>query len=175
MFTHFTHQVLLEIAKRILLEYRLSPDGIHGVSHWGRVLETGMRLAKNSGANVRVLQLFALFHDSRRMNDGSDPDHGMRGAALAGEMQGSLFTLPSNELYLLQDACSRHTLGQVKADITIQTCWDADRLDLLRIGIFPIPELLCTDAARDPALISWANERSRPGYVTNFAQSLLCK
>jgi uncharacterized protein len=49
------------------------------------------------------------------------------------------------------------------ADITIQTCWDADRLDLGRVGIVPDPARLCTVAARDPDLIRWAIERSRDG------------
>jgi hypothetical protein len=29
----------------ILAQYRLPPFGIHGVTHWGRVLENGRRLA----------------------------------------------------------------------------------------------------------------------------------
>ena len=32
-------------------------------------------------------------------------------------------------------ACTDHTKGQTAADITIQTCWDADGLDLARVGI----------------------------------------
>ena len=43
--------------------------------------------------------------------------------------------------------------GQTEADITIQTCWDADRLDLGRVWIIPDPDRLCTEPARDPALI----------------------
>jgi uncharacterized protein len=43
------------------------------------------------------------------------------------------------------------------------TCWDADRLDLGRIGIRPKGTKLCTSAARDPAVIEWAYQRSRPG------------
>jgi hypothetical protein len=33
-------------------------------------------------------------------------------------------------------------------DITVQTCWDADRLDLPRVGIQPLPQFLCTEAAK---------------------------
>jgi hypothetical protein len=35
----------------------------------------------------------------------------------------------------------------VSADGTIGTCWDADRLDLPRVGIWPSAALLSTDAA----------------------------
>jgi uncharacterized protein len=53
-----------------------------------------------------------------------------------------------------------HTDGMVAADPTTQTCWDADRLDLGRVGIRPNAELLCTPAARAPQIIEWAWQRS---------------
>ena len=102
---------LLSIAKEILKNRPLDPDGIHGITHWGRVLENAERLAAMTGANLQVVRLFALFHDSRRWNDSHDPEHGARGAVLAGEMNGTLFTLSPSELALLQDACTRHTRG----------------------------------------------------------------
>ena len=59
---------------------------------------------------------------------------------------------------LLCRACTGHTAGGIgeHEDITIRTCWDADRLDLLRAGITPNPKYLCTPAARDPDVITWA-------------------
>jgi uncharacterized protein len=42
----------------------------------------------------------------------------------------------------------------------VLTCWDADRLDLGRVGIRPLAERLCTDAARQPAMLQWAYRRS---------------
>ncbi len=41
--------------------------------------------------------------------------------------------------------------------------WDADRLDLGRVGITPLPERLCTDAAR--ALLPWAQARASAWHV----------
>jgi uncharacterized protein len=61
---------------------------------------------------------------------------------------------------LLHTACADHTKGLLDADITIQTCWDADRLDLGRVGIVPDPDRLCTDAAREPTFQDWAYQRS---------------
>ena len=164
-----TNTELLKIAARILTHYQLDPAGIHGIDHWGRVLENGILLGGMSGADIRIVQLFALFHDSRRQNDGHDPDHGARGAKLAGEMNGSLFTLNRNELSLLQDACIRHTMGFTEADITVQVCWDADRLDLPRVQKFPIPELLCTKAAHDAHFIELTSQRSIDNDLTAFA------
>ncbi len=63
---------LLIIASEILKQYRFLLGGIHGVSHWGRVLETGMMLAEKTSADIQVVDLFALFHDSCRENDGRD-------------------------------------------------------------------------------------------------------
>ncbi|MBT5083254.1 MAG: hypothetical protein HOM62_22025 [Rhodospirillaceae bacterium] len=48
----------------------------------------------------------------------------------------------------------------IDADITVQTCWDADRLDLGRAGIVPDPRYLCTDAAKEPRMIEWAHNRA---------------
>ncbi len=59
-----------------------------------------------------------------------------------------------------------HTDGLTDGDVTLQTCWDADRLDLGRVGITPDADLLCTDAAR--ALIDWADARATSGYQPDF-------
>jgi uncharacterized protein len=50
-------------------------------------------------------------------------------------------------------------------DITIQTCWDSDRLDLGRVGITPHPRRLCTEAAKRPTTIKWADARASLGVV----------
>ena len=52
------------------------------------------------------------------------------------------------------------TDGGTEADVTVQTCWDADRLDLGRVGIRPHPRYLCTPAARSAEVIEWAHARS---------------
>ena len=44
--------------------------------------------------------LFALFHDSMRLNDGHDPLHGPRGAALARELHGGPFEVEDEEMGL---------------------------------------------------------------------------
>jgi hypothetical protein len=52
---------------------------------------------------------------------------------------------------LLHYACMRHTDGEQHENATIGTCWDADRLDLGRVGIIPSPELMSTDFGREIA------------------------
>ena len=38
-------------------------NGDHGVSHWARVLENGLRLAEETGANVEVVSRAGMRHD----------------------------------------------------------------------------------------------------------------
>ena len=150
-----------DLIKVIRKEFALSLDGIHGASHWARVHENGLRLAKLTGAVIEVVELFAFLHDSKRLNDGVDPDHGKRAAKFAQTLHGSLIVLPNKELELLTYACHHHSKEMTQADITIQTCWDADRLDLGRIGIRPNSRFLCTAAAKQPEMIEWAFRRSQ--------------
>jgi len=139
------------------------------VVHWARVLETGVRLAASTGARVQVVRLFAVFHDSRRTNEGRDPGHGRCGAALAAVLRGKFFQMSDEDFELLRIACTEHTMGKTVGDVTVQTCWDADRLDLGRVGIIPHPKYLCTKAAKDRAMIFWAYQRG----ITDFVPSIV--
>mgnify|MGYP003330260320 FL=1 len=67
-------------------------------------------------------------------------------------------------------ACVHHTDGLAEGDLSVQVCWDADRLDLLRVGIRPAAHRLCTDAAR--VRIDWANERARAYYFDEQVQQV---
>lgn len=155
------HATQTALIAAIRSQYRLRWDGIHGLAHWERVRENGLRLAGHTGARADVVEFFAYFHDACRNNDSHDPDHGARGAVLARALAGSVFDLDVEGLGLLVEACTGHTRGETSAGITVATCWDADRLDLARVGKRPRPERLCTAAARDPAIIAWACDRSR--------------
>ena len=149
-------QLIQIIRKQFVLEW----TGIHGAPHWARVRENGLRLAGSTGADPRVIELFAFLHDSRRMNDGYDPMHGQRAADFARMLALEEIEIDSVALELLVESCQRHSAGQMEGDITVLTCWDADRLDLGRVGIKPDPNLLCTEAARMPETLEWAYRRS---------------
>ena len=153
---------------RILEDYSLPWFGTHGVGHWARVLENGIRLAKETGANIEVVQLFAIFHDSRRVCEGVDLGHGQRGGEFALVLRDEWLVLSDEEFDLLYEACAGHADGDTEADITIQTCWDADRLDLGRVSICPEPSLLCTEAAKNPEILKWADGRACFEVVPDF-------
>lgn len=152
----------IDLLQKIIVQYPLKLWGTHGISHWARVLENGRRLSEMTGANLIIVELFAVFHDANRRREGFDRGHGlMRGAKLAGELRGNYFELDDNNFNLLCTACEGHTDGSTVGDISVMTCWDADRLDLPRVGISVKPSRLCTDAARGESVIAWADERSR--------------
>ena len=67
-----------ELWRLLRREFRLDWQGIHGVPHWGRVLVHGRYLAAQTGAALRVVELFAVLHDVKRKHDGQDPEHGLR-------------------------------------------------------------------------------------------------
>jgi uncharacterized protein len=135
---------------------------LHGEGHWRRVAAAGLALLlETPAADPTVVFLFALFHDSMRFNDGHDPQHGPRGAALARELRGEAFDLEDAKMHLLGFACEEHTNGGVGRDPTVGVCWDADRLNLWRVGIRPDPRLLSTAAARNGGRIKWARDLQR--------------
>jgi uncharacterized protein len=146
------------ILAAILDGYALPVRGDHGIIHWARVLENGLRIAQANGADREVVALFALFHDSRRVNEDQDDDHGLRGGEFARSLRGKLVHLDNHKFDLLFDACRLHTDGHTTGDRTLLACWDADRLDLGRVGITPDPRRLCTRAGRE--LLAWAHARA---------------
>lgn len=161
---------LRPILAAVLAEYELSLQGIHGIAHWARVLENGLRIAASTGANVEIVSLFAVLHDSRRVEEGYDPNHGPRAADFARRIRPRLIDLPDDRFELLCQACAGHTVEHTHADLTVRTCWDADRLDLGRVGVAPHPSRLCTDFAKRPSTIKWADGRAAFGVVPSLVQ-----
>lgn len=154
--------ISIELRKKVIETFPLSAESIHGPDHWSRVFENARRISdEETGADARVLELFALFHDSMRRNDIIDEGHGKRGADYARRLRADgWFELDDEAFELLCRACLHHTEGGLVDHPTVITCWDADRLDLARCGITPDPKRLCTATARKPEIIAWAVKRS---------------
>ena len=161
---------LTPLLSQIAVQYQLPPDGAHGLSHWGRVLENGLKLAEIEGGDTIVITLFAIFHDACRHNQSLDPGHGDRGATLAEDLLGNNPQVTTYQLDLLITACRQHTDGETDGDLTLQICWDSDRLDLARVGILPDVRYLCTKAAKDSLIIDWANTRAQANYTPYFVK-----
>jgi uncharacterized protein len=136
------------------------PDSVdHGVRHWQLVAYTGAELAAElPDADPDILFLFGLFHDSMRFNDYVDPEHGRRGGALARRLLTDMSLLDDPSIDVLVHACELHADGLLSSDATTGACWDSDRLNLWRVAIEPDPARLCTEPARKPERIAWAED-----------------
>jgi hypothetical protein len=54
-----------------------------------------------------------------------------------------------------------HTDGHITDDPLVGACWDADRLDLPRVGIAPDPRYLSTQAGRSEQIIRATGDPDR--------------
>ena len=116
----------------------------HGVEHWDRVAKFGQMLCQG-GADMDVILAFAYLHDSERQNNSIDDEHGSRASAFIDTIRDTeLRELSDEQIRKLKRACELHTIEHRTGDMTIETCFDADRMDLLRVGIMPDPKRMAT-------------------------------
>ena len=129
---------------------------IHGLEHWERVWSYGQTIGWSVQADMEVVHYFAYLHDCARWDDGVDLEHGPRAAFFA-KANRELFDLSEQQFQLLLRAVSGHTAAMpgCKAgdNPTLATCWDADRLDIDRVGIAVEPKYLFTELAQDLAYL----------------------
>jgi uncharacterized protein len=158
---------------RAIDRFALDEESIHGPAHWARVLENGMRIAPFTGGDKIVVGLFAIFHDCCRQNDGTDIYHGPRAAKWVADMED--LGLDRHQKLDLIKALAGHTNSLHTPNVTVATCWDADRLDISRCGFQINPMFLTTDAAKNPDVIAWAQKRGEYGEVPKFANPYVFK
>lgn len=116
----------------------------HGVEHWDRVARFG-RMLYQEGADMDVILAFAYLHDSERRDNAMDIEHGKRASLLIDKIRETeLKALNDEQIAKLKRACELHTIEHRTGDITIDICFDADRMDLLRVGITPSPDRMAT-------------------------------
>lgn len=130
---------------------RWTLDELHGVSHWDRVYENGQKLLTPE-VKPLVVGLFAYLHDSCRIDNGEDINHGSRAAHLIDTIRETyLKEVSDDDVELLKKACRLHTTTHKTGNPTIDACFDADRLDLWRVGIIPDPERMATEKGKEMA------------------------
>lgn len=116
----------------------------HGVEHWDRVAKFG-RMLYQEGADMDVILAFAYLHDAERMDNGRDLYHGQRASKLIDSIRHTYLSAFNDEqIGKLKRACSLHTVQHRTGDLTIDICFDADRMDLPRVGIMPLPRRMAT-------------------------------
>lgn len=149
-----------------LTELAWIQSDLHGPKHWARVAHFGKKLATLHGLDERAhqcVELFAWTHDLARLSEGEDLEHSQRGAEFLPRVIGHLNLSLNDEVILLTrraiefhnagfDAEQAYHQGLLegfdwnKDDLllTVGACWDADRLDLLRLGREPDPNRMST-------------------------------
>ena len=139
---------IIEEIRRYMHE-RWTLDALHGIKHWDRVYENGQRLLTPE-MNARVVGLFAYLHDSCRIDNDRDLEHGPRAARYIDTLRDNyLKELTDEEITLLKEACRLHTTTERTGNPTIDACFDADRLDLWRVGIIPDPNRMATEKGKE--------------------------
>ena len=153
----------MDLKDRVIAQFWLGKNSAHGPDHWQRVEHYGLYLAAHSGADPEIVRHFALIHDSQRRQEGPEPEHGPRAADYARSLG---LDLTPQRLELLARACYYHEMGQISSDPTVGTCWDADRLDLDRVGITPDPDFMSTVQGRRLSLMRPYDRQKLAGIVS---------
>lgn len=132
---------------------RNSPD--HGPRHWRDVARVGLVIAERVGLTPEqrgAVFVFACTHDTQRLNEFVDPEHGARASGLfltLLEHGGCPEWLKAFDTDL-DYALMFHDRGQMEHDHEfIGSCWDADRLTIGRVGITPDVRYMSTRNVRE--------------------------
>ena len=142
-------KIVLRTREYVLTHTRVS--GFHGIEHWDRVYRNGQLLITPEVRPV-VVGLFAYLHDSCRENDGYDWEHGPRAAVFIDTLRKTLLKdVGDEDVHLLKEACRLHTSAHRTGNPTIDACFDADRLDLGRVGVTPDPDRMATEKGKELA------------------------
>jgi uncharacterized protein len=143
-------EAMIHQVRDYVLEHSYSGH-FHGIDHWDRVYKNGLQLI-TPDVNPLVVGLFAYLHDACREDDGEDYQHGPRAAGLVDKLRNTLLKdVYDEDIYLLKEACRLHTVSLKTGNPTIDVCFDADRLDLGRVGIIPDPDKLATEKGKEIA------------------------
>jgi len=120
--------------------------GLHGLSHLRRVAILSGRLASATGEDVEAAVVMGFLHDGARTDDKGGNGHAHDSAVLARQLLKMFY--PHLEADRICDAIARHADGEVTGDTLTACLWDADRLELKRIGRTIDLDLLSTRVAK---------------------------
>lgn len=130
-------------------QFKINWWGHHGVRHWARVRRNARIIAQHvDGVDTAVTDLFAIIHDAWREDEWEDPGHGWRSMAWLRKLHGETrLGLTHQQFHTLLVAIERHSEPKPHAyNITMAACWNADRLDLGRVGITPAERFMYPEA-----------------------------
>lgn len=146
--------ILVEIETQFKIDFY----GDHGIYHWYSVYKNTQKLSKFYEIESKVFKLFSLLHDSKRLNEDYDLEHGKLAAIYVKELyKEKKIDLREEDLNRLIFACENHTKLNKKNtfsnDLIVQICLDSDKLDLGRVGIEPSSKYMLTSYAKTLTII----------------------
>ena len=101
---------------------------IHGPAHWRCIFRiAGLICAATPKADPIVCAYFSALHDTQRLSNGTDPEHGRRAAQVVRGL-GPRLGLTAKQMSVLVEAIRDHADGRTTKHRTVGACWDADRL-----------------------------------------------
>ncbi len=152
---------------KLLEAHRRFKSVLHGPRHWVRVHRFGTLMADEYGLDSekrRCVEIFAWTHDLVREDDGPGNQHARDGAAYLDIVLPQVFGgLTAQQTAAIRAAIHYHSDGMAAEEAyyrgyldgtgwdeataiqVIGCCWDADRLDLMRLGRRPRPDLMSTE------------------------------
>ena len=148
VFPEYDEKEIVQVRDFVLQSWKMGDT--HGLSHWQRVERNGLLLSMQDGefrsdVCIKVVRYFAYLHDACRENDDGDVEHGVRAANMLHNIRQTILKdFTEEEFDLLETACRLHTTKHRTGNITVDICFDADRLDLGRVGLTPNPKLMAT-------------------------------
>lgn len=147
----------IELLNIIKTNFKVDFYGIHGIYHWFYVYKNTQKLTDYYNINSSVPKLFSILHDSKRVSELRDINHGPRAANFIKELYvNDILNINENDFERLIFACSNHTKldksNPLADDIIVQICLDSDKLDITRVGKIVDSDYLFTPYAKELAL-----------------------
>jgi len=165
----FQYEELLNIIKK---DFKLDLYGDHGIYHWQRVFLNTQKLAKYYNVTSEIFELFSILHDSKRENEYQDINHGKRASEFVKELiERKYIKLDTIDEQRLIYACVNHTKPDMTNllynDIIVQICFDADKMDIERVGIIPDKKYFLTQYAKE-LITNPRSERGNTVAISSF-------
>ena len=123
---------LVQQVEATCLPYLDLIEGVHGLEHLRRVALSAGVLAKQVGADVESCVVGGFLHDCARTGDESGTAHALHSAIQARVILDKHY--PHLDAYTILFAIQFHADGKTTGDPITACIWDADRLDLQRLG-----------------------------------------
>lgn len=164
----FWEIIPVEVMKQVMNEFHLKNSVIHGISHWSRVFYYGATLSKIHNIDLEIIAYFSIFHDSKRMLEDDEPEHGPSAAEFFKKLDSIIFIKPENK-EIIYEACRTHNLVDSTDIKEIGVCYDADRLDLWRVSLEPSDKYLHFDISKQ----NETKDSARIFTRHNFSKTLL--